>query len=106
MTSGTSPVVQWLGLHASIAGGVDSTPGRGTKISHATQCSQKKKRSSDFTVEKPGRHYLTQVFRVDIIRMGSVGILYLLKGHTENMILMPNFALNIIMKKHWTNQNP
>lgn len=44
-----------------------------TKISRASQCSQKKKRNSDFTVEKPGRYYLTQVFRVDIIRMGRVG---------------------------------
>ena len=88
MTSGTSPVVQWLGLQASTAGHVDSTSGGGTKISHVTQCSQKKKRSSDFTVEKPGRYYLTQVFRVDIIRMGRAGILYLLKGHTENTILL------------------
>lgn len=80
VSSGTSPVVQWLGRHASIAGGVDSAwegggSEGGTKISRASQCSQKKKRNSDFTVEKPGRYYLTQVFRVDIIRMGRAGIL-------------------------------
>ena len=31
-------MVQWLGLHASIAGGVDSSSGQGTKIWHAVQC--------------------------------------------------------------------
>ena len=49
---------------------------------------KKKKRNSDFTVEKPGRYYLTQAFRVDVIRMERVGILYLLKGHTENTELL------------------
>ena len=38
---GTSLVVQWLGLHASNAGGVGSVPGRRTKIPHATWHSQK-----------------------------------------------------------------
>lgn len=89
VSSGTFPVVQCLGRHASTAGGVASASGvvgwwggglgaggeGATKISRASQCSQKKKRNSDFTVEKPGRYYLTQVFRVDIIRMGRVGIL-------------------------------
>ena len=32
---GTSLVVQWLGLHASTAGGQGSIPGWGTKIPHA-----------------------------------------------------------------------
>ena len=36
----TSLVVQWLRLHASNAGGVGLIPGRGTKIPHATQCSE------------------------------------------------------------------
>ena len=40
----TSLVVQWLRLHASTAGGTGSIPGQGTKIPHATQSSQKKKR--------------------------------------------------------------
>ena len=38
---GTSLAVQWLGLHASNAGGVGSVPGRGTKIPHAAQHGQK-----------------------------------------------------------------
>ena len=33
---GTSLVVQWLRLHVSTAGGVDSIPFLGTKIPHAT----------------------------------------------------------------------
>ena len=33
---GNSLVVQWLGLHASTAGGTGSIPGRGTRIPHAT----------------------------------------------------------------------
>ena len=41
----TSLVVQWLRLGASIAGGMDSIPGWGTKIPHSTWCSQKKKES-------------------------------------------------------------
>ena len=41
---GTSPVVQWLKLHASIAGDVGSIPGPGTKILHAKWCGKKKNR--------------------------------------------------------------
>ena len=41
---GNSLVVQWLGHHASTAGGADLTPGQGTKIPHAMQCGQKKKK--------------------------------------------------------------
>ena len=29
-------MVQWLGLHASTAGGMDSIPGQGTKILYAS----------------------------------------------------------------------
>ena len=36
-----SLVAQWLRLHTSTAGGAGSIPGRGTKISHAVQHSQK-----------------------------------------------------------------
>jgi len=39
---GNSLVVQKLKLHASTAQGTDSVPGRGTKIMHAAQHSQKK----------------------------------------------------------------
>ena len=37
-------MVQWLRLHAPNAGGTSSIPGQGTKIPHATQLSQKKKK--------------------------------------------------------------
>ena len=37
---GTSLVVQWLGLHPSTAGGIDSIPGWGTKLPYATRCGQ------------------------------------------------------------------
>ena len=40
---GTSLVVQWLRLQASIAGGMGLIPGWGTKIPHAMQCSQTNK---------------------------------------------------------------
>ena len=41
-TLGNSLAVQWLGLHASTAGGKGLIPGRGTKISQATWHGQKK----------------------------------------------------------------
>ena len=37
-------MAQWLGRHASTAGGTGSIPGQGTKILHATQCSQEIKK--------------------------------------------------------------
>ena len=37
-------MVQWLRFHASIAGGMGSIPGQGTKIPHATWHSQLKKK--------------------------------------------------------------
>ena len=39
--SGTSLMVQWLGLRASTAGGTGSIPGQGTKIPHAARHGQK-----------------------------------------------------------------
>ena len=45
-----SLAVQWLGLHASTAGGTGSIPGQGTKIPHALQHGQikeKKKKKED-----------------------------------------------------------
>ena len=45
----TSLAVQWLRLRTSNAGGAGSIPGQGTKISRATQRSQKKKKSDDFS---------------------------------------------------------
>ena len=41
---GTSQAVQWLRLRASTAGGTGSIPGEGTRILHAAQCGQKKKK--------------------------------------------------------------
>ena len=38
-----APVVQWLRLQASKAGGIGSIPNQGTKIPHAVWCGQKKK---------------------------------------------------------------
>ena len=43
---GTPLAVQWLGLHASTARGTGSIPAQRTKILHAVQCSQKKKKES------------------------------------------------------------
>ena len=37
-------MIQWLRLHASIAGVMGSVSGRGTKILHAEWLSQKKKK--------------------------------------------------------------
>ena len=37
-------MVQWLRYHASTAGGTGSDPGQGTKIPHAMQHGQKKKK--------------------------------------------------------------
>ena len=37
----SSLVVQWLGFRAFTAKGLDSVPGRGTKILQATLCGQK-----------------------------------------------------------------
>ena len=41
---GTSLVLQWLGLCASIAGGTGSIPGRGTKIPQAVWCGPKQRK--------------------------------------------------------------
>ena len=43
-------MVQWLGLHASTAGGTDSIPGCGTKIPHAMQYGQKEKTKNKKTL--------------------------------------------------------
>ena len=41
---GTSLVVQWIRLHTSSVGDTGSIPSQVTKIPHATQCGQKKKK--------------------------------------------------------------
>ena len=45
-------MVQWLGLHASTAGGTDSIPGCGTKIPHAMQYGQKEKTKNKKTLKQ------------------------------------------------------
>ena len=42
----TSLAVQWLRLHASTAGGTGLIPGGRTKVPHAAQCHQEKKREN------------------------------------------------------------
>ena len=42
--TGTSLVVQWLGLHASNAGDMGSIPGWETKMPHATWHAKKKRK--------------------------------------------------------------
>ena len=44
MINGNSLVVQWLGLHASTAGGMGSIPHPGSKISHVTWHGQKEEK--------------------------------------------------------------
>ena len=52
--TGNSLVVQWLGLHASTAGGMGSIPGQGTKILYATQHGQKKKKNKQINNKRVG----------------------------------------------------
>ena len=52
-TPGTSLAVQWLGLCASVAGGMGSIPGQGTKIPHATRYGQKKKKKEERKKQGP-----------------------------------------------------
>lgn len=42
-----SLLVQWLGLHASIAGAVALIPGQGTEVSHVMWHHQKKKKPNN-----------------------------------------------------------
>ena len=45
-------MVQWLRFCASNAGGAGSSPGRGTKIPHAVQHGQKKKKKKATILQK------------------------------------------------------
>ena len=47
MLNGNSLVVQWLGLHASTAGGMGSIPCPGSKILHVTWPGQKEKKKEE-----------------------------------------------------------
>ena len=61
-----APVVQWLRLQASKAGGIGSIPNQGTKIPHAVWCSQKKKNF----------FFLRFIFkvRIEVISEGDGGV--------------------------------
>ena len=43
-------MAQWLGLHASTAGHMDSIPDQGTKILHAIWCGKKTKQNKKVTI--------------------------------------------------------
>ena len=60
---GTSLAVQWLRLHASIAGGAGSIPDRGTKIPHAMRCSQKKKKKFFFFVYDFRKYLIVNMYQ-------------------------------------------
>ena len=44
---GSSLAAQWLGLHASTAGGTGWLPGQGTNIPHDARCGKKKKHTKE-----------------------------------------------------------
>ena len=52
---GNSLVVLWLRLCASTAGGTGSIPGQGTKIPHAAQHGQKKKKNEERKEHESGK---------------------------------------------------
>ena len=54
--------VQWLGLHASTAGGLGSIRGRGIKIPHATLRSQKKRGVCVFSLTTAFNHAFKSPF--------------------------------------------
>ena len=58
--TGTSLVVQWLGLCASTTRGKGLIPGQGTKIPQATRSGQKKKKKNQLTDKSvlPGKKAL------------------------------------------------
>ena len=49
--------VQYLGFHASSAGGLGSVPDQGTRIPHATWCGQKEENAKGFWCEKKLNSY-------------------------------------------------
>ena len=67
MYKGTSLTVQWLRLHASIAEGMGSIPGRGPKIPHATQCGKKTKKQKKTTPRTKQKQYMYKIRMLKII---------------------------------------
>ena len=69
---GISPAGQWLGLYGSMAEGMGSNPGRGTKVLHATPYSQKKKKVCKrywewgYSMPSQSRHLTTSLIRKNV----------------------------------------
>ena len=55
-------MVQWLGIHASTAGGKDSVPGWGTNILHAAWDAARKKKSARLKKEENIKQILKRSF--------------------------------------------
>ena len=51
MALGTSLAVQWLGFHASTAGGTGLIPIQRTKILHVVQCDQKREKEKELALK-------------------------------------------------------
>ena len=85
----TSLAVQWLRLCASTAGGTGSTSGWGTKIPHATQSGQKKKKKKNPHHPVAERHCPSE----DVI------------SYHPWDILAGIYNLNLIMRKQQTISN-
>jgi hypothetical protein len=49
-------MVQWLGLHASTAEGLDSIPGQGTSILQTVQCGFKQTNNNEEQKKSPQRN--------------------------------------------------
>ena len=79
--SGNSLAVQWLGLHASSAGGMGLIPGWGTKISHAVWCSQKKKKKKK---EARGK-YLWRTVSGTVMYLSTIVYRYVMSPEVQHV---------------------
>ena len=94
LSSGTSLVVQWLGLCVSTEGDPGSNPGQGTKIPQATQGSQKKKKKKRGQLHRMTSHFywlLSTWFRqsLDLVWTSLVSF-------RNEFPLVPKSALSIL----------
>ena len=85
----TSQAIQWLRLHTSTAGAVDSIPGHGIKIPHATDCDKKKKKSMgllpslvDMCRVMENMNFWTCIFPADVAQ--SHALLFCFNSHIIN----------------------
>ena len=88
-------MVQWLRLHASTARGTGLTPGQGSNISHATQCSNEK--DSLFHVSLPFQYFLLQTFLGTVCHSISPGA----KDGDGNPKKPLGFSLSYHMEKNF-----